>query len=486
MRGPHRVPMRRLVVIGNGMAGGRVVEDILHRDGAERFAITVFGAEPHGSYNRIALPNVLAGSQDARDVVLNPPEWYAENGVTLRAGVAVTKIDRRRRAVHGADGAVYPYDELIIATGSRAAFPPVHGLCGPDGALKPGVFGFRSLDDCDAMVAWARAARRAVVVGGGLLGLEAGRGLLERRVEVEIVHRAERLMNLQLDAEAAAMLRESVEDLGMRVRLNASATRLIGATEVEGLELADGTRLGCDMVVFATGIRPNAELAARAGLRVERAIVVDDALRAVGCDDIHAIGECAQHRGAVQGLWAPAWEQAAVVADRLTGADPNARYGGSKPATRLKVSGVELATMGIVEPDHERDEVVRYSEPRRRIYKTVIVRDGRVAGAILLGDLARSPFLTQAFDNGTVLPEERSALLFDLRTGPADSGVDGLPPEAKVCLCNAVTKAEIQACVVDGKRTLHEVAAATRASTGCGSCSDRVVEVVEWAARKAA
>ena len=478
--------MRRLVVIGNGMAGARFVEEVLDRGGAERFAITVFGAEPGGGYSRIALPNVLSGSQHARDAVLNPPEWYVANGVKLHAGRAAVAINRRARTVTDALGAIHPYDDLIIATGSRPAFPPVSGLRRPDGRLTPGVFGFRSLEDCEAMVAWARDARRVVVVGGGLLGLEAGRGLVERGLDVEIVHRADRLMNLQLDAEAAAMLRESVEELGMRVRLNASAGRLIGEERVQGVELADGTRLACEMVVFATGIRPNAELAARAGLRVERAIVVDDTLSAVGCDHVYAIGECAQHRGDVPGLWAPAWEQARVLADRVTGADPGAQYHGSKPATKLKVSGVQLATMGIVEPDDERDEVVRYSEPRRRIYKSVIIRDGRIAGAILLGDLAGAASLTQALDNATVLPEERAALLFDLRARAARDGVDELGMDAEVCLCNGVSKGDIHACVRDGKRTLSEVSAATRAGTGCGSCRDRVVEVVEWAAREAA
>jgi nitrite reductase (NADH) large subunit len=478
--------MRRLVVIGNGMAGARVVEEILDRGGGDRFAITVFGAEPCGGYSRIALPNVLAGTQDAEDVVLNPLDWYEANGVTLHAGKAIVGIDPRAKTVSDTLGTTHRYDQLIVATGSRPAFPPVEGLHSPDGALKPGAFGFRTLDDCEAMVSWARHVRRVVVVGGGLLGLEAGRGLLERGLDVDIVHRAPRLMNLQLDVEGAAMLRETVEELGMRVRLNASATRLLGERRVEGVELADGTRLECDMVVFATGIRPNSELAAQAGLRVERAILVDDTLRAVGCEDIYAIGECTEHRGAVPGLWAPAWEQAAVVADRLTGADPAAVYHGSKLATKLKVSGVQLATMGRFEPEDERDEVVRYSEPRRRIYKTVIIRDGQVAGAILLGDLARAPFLTQAFDNATVLPEDRAALLFDMDARQTSDGVDELPMHAEVCICNGVSKADIHACVIDGKHTLREVSAATRAGTGCGSCRQRVVEVVQWAAREAA
>jgi nitrite reductase (NADH) large subunit len=473
--------MKRLIVIGNGMAGARVVEEIVTRGGAERFAITIFGAESQGGYNRILLPHVLAGSRDPREIILNPVDWYAENHVTLRAGVPVVAVDPPAGTVSAADGATYPYDELIIATGSRPAFPAVPGLRDPNGNLKRGVFGFRSLADCEAMLAWARNARRVVVVGGGLLGLEAARGLLEHGLDVLVVHRAPRLMNLQLDAEAAAMLRQNVEELGIRVRLQASATGLLGHTSVDGLELSDGTRLPCDMVVFATGIQPNPQLAARAGLKVDRGILVDDAMRAVGSENIYAIGECAQHRGVVHGLLAPAWEQATVVADRLTGADPHASYHGSKPATKLKVSGIELATMGIVEPDHERDEVVRYSEPKRRIYKTVIVRDGRLIGAILLGDLSRTPFLTQALDHGTALPEERASLLFDLGPRPADVGVDQLPQDAHVCDCNGVSKADIQACVAAGKTTIREIAATTRAGTGCGSCTDRVLQVVQSA-----
>jgi nitrite reductase (NADH) large subunit len=474
--------MKRLIVIGNGMAGARVVEEIVARGGAERFAITVFGAEPRGGYNRVLLSDVLGGSRDAREIFLNPVDWYAENRVTLRAGVPAVAVDRRARTVNAADGATYPYDELIIATGSRSAFPAMPGLRDPAGALRPGVFGFRSLADCEAMLAWARDARRVVVVGGGLLGLEAARGLLEHGLDVLVVHRASRLMNLQLDAEAAAMLRQNVEELGIRVRLEASASALLGRAGVDGLVLADGTRLACDMVVFATGIQPSTELAARAGLTVERGIVVDDALRATGSRTIYAIGECAQHRGLVHGLLAPAWEQAAVVADRLTGADPDASYRGSKPATKLKVSGVELASMGIVEPEHERDEVVRYSEPARGIYKSVIVRDGKLIGAILLGDLSRTPFLTQALDHGTALPQERASLLFDLRGRLGEVGVDEMLPEAYVCDCNGVSKADIQACAAAGKTTIREIAAATRAGTGCGSCTDRVLQVVKSAA----
>jgi nitrite reductase (NADH) large subunit len=476
----------RLIVIGNGMAGARVVEDIVDRGGAERFAITVFGAEPHGSYNRTLLPGVLAGAEDPRDILLNPAEWYEENRIALHAGVQVVGIDRRRRTIATADGATHAYDTLVIATGSRPFFPPVDGLQLEDGALKPGVFGFRTMADCEAMLAWARDARGVAVVGGGLLGLEAGRALLERRLAVDVIHRAPRLMNLQLDAEAAAILRTNVERLGMRVHLDAAITRVLGKARAEGLEFANGTWISCDMVVLATGIRPNTDLAARAGLAVERGIVVDDAMRVRDCDDVYAVGECAQHRGATYGLATPIREQTAVLADRLTGADPAARYGGSTLVTRLKVSGVELATIGIAEPEHENDEVARFSEPRRGVYKSAIVRDGKLVGAILLGDLAKAPFLTQAFDQGTALPKDRAALLFDLAGPPPELGATGQPDDAEVCRCNGVSKGAIRASVLAGQRSLPQVAAATRAGTECGSCRAQVVQLIEAALPPAA
>jgi len=475
----------RLVVIGNGMAGARLVEEILDRAGGERFAITVIGAEPHGNYNRILLPKVLAGTQSAREIVLNPRDWYERNGVTLITGAPVVRIDRKARSVTTADGAELPYDKLIVATGSRAAMPAVNGIHDRYEALKPGIFGFRTLGDCEGMVAWARHARRVAVVGGGLLGLEAGRALLERGLEVDVVQRGGRLMNLQLDGNAADILRHKAEAMGMGVHVDARVEGVVGKDRPEALALADGRLLACDMVVFATGIAPNVELAVDAGLPVARGIAVDDGMGVLGCEDVYSVGECAEHRGTMYGLVAPLWEQVAVLADRLTAADPAARYRGSRNATKLKVSGVELATMGVVEPDGAHDEVVRFSEPTRGIYKAAIVRDGRLVGAILLGDIRRAPHLTQALDQGTVLPEDRAALLFDLASGVPAPTVDDLPEQALVCNCNGVSKADISACVAAGERTLAAVAAQTRATTGCGGCKADVVDVMAWAARTA-
>jgi len=474
--------MERLVVIGNGMAGARTVEEILERGGGERFAITVFGDEPHGNYNRISLSNVLAGSEDPRDIFLNPLGWYEEHGVALHAGLRVVRVDPHARVAVSEDGARHPYDVLVIATGSRPHIPPIDGLRDDAGELKAGVFGFRTLEDCDRMLAWAEEARRAAVVGGGLLGLEAARGLKERGLDVEVVHRPSRLMNLQLDEHAAELLRASVERLGIGVRLNASTVQALGDGRVTGLRLADGAEVACDMVVVAAGIRPNVDLAVQAGLTVERGIVVDDAMRCVDDERIFAVGECAQHRGELYGLVAPLWEQAAVIADRLARRDEHAVYRGSKLATKLKVSGVELATMGQPGPEHPDDEVVRFWEPKRGVYKAAVVRDGKLVGATVLGDTSRVPFLMQAFDRGTALPEERVQLLFDLAGPPEQVGAAALPDDAQVCNCNGVSKGQITACVQAGCRTLREVMAGTRAGQGCGSCKGQVAELVALAA----
>ncbi|HWH11010.1 MAG TPA: nitrite reductase large subunit NirB [Solirubrobacteraceae bacterium] len=474
----------KLVVIGNGMAGARTVEEILERGGRDIFEITVFGDEPHGNYNRISLSNVLAGLEEPGAIFLNPLDWYEENAVTLHAGVRVTRIDRFAREVTADDGTLHRYDKLIIATGSRSFFPPIPGLLEDDGRPRRGVFGFRNIADTEQMLDWARGATRVAVIGGGLLGLEAARGLLERGLEAHIVHRGSRLMNMQLDGQAGAILRRGVEDLGIHVHIGTSTARVLVADNgrVAGLQFGDDSKLECDMVVATAGIRPNVELAARAGLTVERAIVVDDAMRAQDEDDIYVVGECAQHRGQVYGLVAPLWEQAVVLAAHLTGADPKAAYHGSKVATKLKVSGIDLATMGLVEPEHDDDEFIQYAEPKRRVYTAVIVRDGKLVGATLLGDVSKVSFLMQAFDRGMVLPEERRSLLFDLGAPAAAASVDELGDDAQVCNCNGVTKGAIRACVDGGARTLRAVMAATRAGSGCGSCKGQVLEVLEWAA----
>jgi nitrite reductase (NADH) large subunit len=479
----EKVP-QQLVVVGNGMAGIRAVEEILTRGGGEQFDITVFGDEPYGNYNRILLSNVLAGSDDPAQIYLNEVDWYAENGIDLRAGVRVVRVDRFARIVYADDGSTTRYDRLVLATGSRSFFPPMTGLWADDTTLADGVFGFRTLDDCVGMIAEAEHRTKAVVIGGGLLGLEAARGLQNRGLTVDVVHAGPTLMNAQLDDPAGTILRRSVEDIGIAVHVEKRTTEVRTSEQgrLTGIVFADGTSIDCDMLVIATGIRPNVGLAQRAGLTVERAIVVDDHMRSIDDDRVYVVGECAQHRGQVYGLVAPLWEQAAVLADHLTGANSAAAYHGSRTATKLKVAGVDVASMGLKAPEHPDDEFVQFSEPKHGVYKTIVIRDGKLVGATLVGDVSKVSFLTQAFDSGLPLPDERVSLMFDIGTPEVAVGVAELSDDAQVCNCNGVSKGALVACVAGGQKSVTGVMAATKAGKGCGSCKQLVAQVVEWAA----
>jgi NAD(P)H-nitrite reductase large subunit/predicted pyridoxine 5'-phosphate oxidase superfamily flavin-nucleotide-binding protein len=472
---------RNLVVIGNGMSGARTVEELLARGGAELFDIAMFGAEPFGNYNRIMLSAVLDGSHQAGEISLNPLEWYERNRIRLHAGIRATRIYRFARRVLGADGSEEPYDNLIIATGSRSFIPPLPGLTQSDGSLKPGVFGFRSLDDCRRMADYATGKKRAAVVGGGLLGLECAHGLLSLGLDVHVIHRSLHLMNQQLDSPAGAILQSQMEEMGIRVHLGADTQKVLGDERVTGLEFKNGETLESDLVVFATGIKPNSEIASQAGLTVERAIVVNNQMRTVDDPRIYAVGECVQHRGQTYGLAAPIWEQVKVLADHITGTNSRAAYHGSKVATRLKVAGVELASMGLTEPGEQRDEVVQFAEPRRGTYKKLIIRDGRLMGGILLGDSSKAASLQHAFESNAPLPEDRINLLFDIGAPPKRVMLEQIPLDAQICSCHAVSKGAIVECVKRGCDTVEAVREATRAGLACGSCAAMVREIVEWA-----
>ena len=465
---------RKLVVIGNGMAGARAVENVLSRDGGDLFAIAMFGDEPYGNYNRIMLSGILNGSKTLDDILINTPEWYADSGVKLHSGDRVVDIDRVAKTVRSASGIVEPYDVLLIATGSKAFVPPFKGAFDAAGRLKPGVFAYRTLDDCRAIAAHAKGARKAVTIGGGLLGLEAARALGGLGCESHVVHLADHLLELQLDATGGGLLRRAMEGFGLQVHTGKATTEVLGADRVTGLAFKDGSTIDCDMVVVAAGVRPNSEIGLRAGLTVERAIVVNDQMQSIDDRSIYAVGECAQHNGKVYGLVAPLWDQAAVFADHVTGRNDQAAYGGSKLATKLKVMGVELASMGITNPRDEHDEVIQFAEPKRGTYKKLILRDGRLVGGILMGEISKAPYLMQAFDRDSPLPEERLALHFDLGTAPPTLSPEEMPAETKVCNCNGVTKGAIGASIAAGCRETQAVMAATRAGTGCGSCKSQV------------
>lgn len=470
-----------LVVIGNGMAGARTVEEILAREGADQFEITMFGDEPTGNYNRILLSNVLNGSYREEEIYLNPLSWYESNHIYLHVGKRAAGLLRRARLVFAEDGSAEPYDKLIIATGSRPYIPHMEGVTMIDGSFKPGVFVFRTLDDCRAIAEYAKGKTSAAVIGGGLLGLEAARGLQNFGLEVHVIQRGGHLMPQQLDPSAGAILKTSMEQLGVNVLLQKSTTAILGPDRVLGLRFSDGSSLDCDMVVISTGINANWEIAAGSGLTVERGIVVDDQMRSVDDRNIYAVGECAQHRGHMYGLVAPLWEQAKVLADHITGRNPRAAYHGSKVATKLKVMGVEVASMGIIEPQYPEDEVVQFAEPKRGTYKKLIIRDGRLVGGILLGDISKAAYLVQAFDKSTPLPDERLRLLFDIGDPPKRVTFEEMSLETQVCNCNGVSKGALIACVKNGKRSAKAVMDATRAGMGCGSCKAMVTEIVEWA-----
>ena len=472
---------QRLVVVGNGMTGARFLEELIARGGADAYDITAFGDEPYGNYNRILLSGVLSGTHEVEDILMTPLQWYEKHGIKLHLNKRAERIDRESKTVYGADGIIEPYDKLVIATGSVPFVPPFDGLGSPNGGWKQGVFVFRSLDDCNKIMSYAANTRRAAVLGGGLLGLEAARGLLNMGLDVHVVHLMDHLMETQLDPDAGAMLQRDIEALGVQLYLNKRTSGLLGEERIEGIAFADGSTLDCDMLVISAGIRANVQLAREAGLDVERGIVIQDTLACSNDPDIYAIGECAQYQGQVYGLVGPCWDQARVLAERLCSADCELVYAGSKVVTKLKVMGIDLSVMGEKEPKIPTDEVVTYKEPSRNVYKKLIIRDNQLAGAIHLGE-AMAPAMTHLFESGATLPANRAELLFSLSGGSQDdASLADLPDSAQVCNCNGVSKGTLVAAAQNGAPSLKAVCDSTRAGTGCGSCKSLVQAILEQA-----
>ncbi|XUW89631.1 FAD-dependent oxidoreductase [Burkholderia sp. M6-3] len=392
----------RLVVIGNGMAGMRTVEELL-KLAPDLYDITVFGAEPYGNYNRIMLSPVLAGEKSVDDIILNSRSWYEENGIRLHAGDPVIAIDRTRRIVRSKNGVEAGYDRLLIATGSKPFLIPVPGHD------LPGVIAFRDIQDVETMLDAARSHRHAVVIGGGLLGLEAANGLMRQGMSVTVVHVTDSLMDRQLDRSASALLQQALERKGLRFLLKANTAEIVGPDRVTAVRFDDGTEVPADLVVMTAGVRPNIDLAKQAGLHCERAIVVDDTLQTYD-PRIYAVGECVQHRTATFGLVAPIWDQARVCGAHLAGAG-HRRYVQRATATKLKVTGVELYSAGdfIGGPDSE-DLVLR--DPRRGVYKRLVIEDNRVIGAVLYGDVKEGAWYFDLIQSRTDISSLRSHLLF--------------------------------------------------------------------------
>jgi len=467
----------RLVVVGNGMAGLACLEAVLQRD--PRWRATVFGEERALGYNRILLSAVLAGECAAEDAITHDAAWYEARGVALHAGVRVTAIDRERRCVRDDAGRETGYDRLILATGSEAWLPPI------EGADRAGVHVFRTLADTAAILAESRRARRAVVIGGGLLGLEAARGLAKRGLDTTVVHLMPWLMEQQLDAAAGALLRDAMQRLAVRVLLERRTLRLeggAGGARVERVVLEGGETLDADLVVVAAGIRPRVELARAAALDVKRGIVVDDFLRTSDAA-IYAVGECVEHRGRCYGLVAPLYEQGLALA-RALGGDFARPYEGSLVHSKLKVAGVKLMSVGRFAPSREAasSESLRVEDTGAGLYRKVVLEDGRVVGAILMGRIDDGARLVNLVARGVTVQddaERRSLLLGSLAPGAATAAAEAdelaavaeLPDEAGVCGCMGVAKGAIVAAIEAGATTLAEVQRATRASTSCGSCA---------------
>ncbi|MFJ4097962.1 FAD-dependent oxidoreductase [Amycolatopsis japonica] len=470
---------RSVVIAGYGMAGARLADEIQRRDPeGERVRLTVVGAEEHTAYNRVLLSSVVAGTMRPEAVRLHDDEWPSRTRADLRRGVSATSIDRDKRRVHLDDGSTVDYDALVLATGANPWMPPVEGLePGPD------VVAFRTLDDCARILDAAKLGAPVAVLGGGLLGLEAARGLAGRGNLVTVVHPMPHIMERQLDAESARVLTRKLEELGVAFRLGVGAARYVSG---DGLKLDDGTHVPADLIVVSTGVRPETKLAVDAGLTVEGGIVVDDLLR-TSDGRIHAIGDCAQHPGAFGGLVQPAWEQAAVVADLVTGAKSASRYRGTQAVTRLKARGIDLTALGetMTGADDPTAEVLTFSDPAGCRYGKLVVRENRVAGAILLGLPDAAATITQLYDRGTPVPEDRLAVLLgrSLPPGaPSASSPADLPASAVICRCNAVTKGRLVEAWRGGATDVPALAGATRATTGCGGCKDAVSGVAKWLA----
>lgn len=393
----------RLVIIGNGMAGARTLEELLSL-AADRYELTVFGAEPFGNYNRILLSPLLAGEKTLDEIMINDVQWYTDRGITLRAGKKVTRIDRSRRQVVAGDGTSAAYDRLLLATGSVPFVVPISG-----NDLE-GVITFRDISDVNAMLAAARTDKRyAVVIGGGLLGLEAAYGLLKQGMEVTVVHLLDTLMERQLDTVAAAMLKRNLERQGLRFLMEAQTEAILGDGRVSGVRFKNGLEIPADLVVVAVGIRPNIELAKSSGIYCERGIVVNDTLQTYDpC--VYAVGECVQHRGMTYGLVAPLWEQARVCANQLAGIG-NARYLGSVTSTQLKVTGINLFSAGDFN-GHEGGEAIVLQDSAQGIYRKLVLKDNRVQGAVLYGDTVDGTWYLRLMREQTDIGGFREQLVF--------------------------------------------------------------------------
>ncbi|MCI4663792.1 MAG: nitrite reductase large subunit NirB [Neomegalonema sp.] len=468
---------QKLIVIGAGMAAGRLLEEIFDREPGA-YDVTLFNAEPRGVYNRIMLSPVLAGDTTYEEIVTQDDAWYAKHGVKTHFGCAVTAVDPTAKTVTDAKGGVHTYDKLIVATGSNPFIIPVPGHD------LPGVVAYRDLEDTEAMAKLAKTPNaKAVVIGGGLLGLEAAAGMRIHGAEVTVLHLMPTLMERQLDEAAGSLLRRSLEEKGVKVLTGANTEAVMGDAEtgVTGVRLKDGTEIPADLVCMAVGIRPNAGLGKEIGLEINRGVIVDDQMR-TSLPDIYAVGECVEHRGQVYGLVAPLYEMAKVLAAHLTG-DAEAAYVGSVTSTKLKVTGCDVFSAGDFAEGEGREEIV-FRDAAKGVYKRIVLENDKIVGAVMFGDTADGSYFFQLLKDGSDVSDIRETLIF----GPAFANgssldpmaaVAALPDEAEICGCNGVCKgAIVEAITSKGLTTLGEVQAHTKASSSCGTCAGLVEQVM--------
>ncbi|WP_422074565.1 nitrite reductase large subunit NirB [Tranquillimonas rosea] len=464
--------MQKLVVIGAGMASGRVLEHLFETD-PDAYDVTLFNAEPRGNYNRIMLSPVLSGEKSYDEIVTHDDDWYGERNITCRFGERVMGIDRARKVVIGEHGEA-PYDKLILGTGSDPFIIPI------EGHDLPGVISYRDLDDTNAMIEASGApGGSAVVIGGGLLGLEAAAGLRLRGMEVTVLHLAGHLMERQLDEAAGYLLQKDLEKRGITVLTGASTKAIRGTDQVEGVTLEDGTEIDAGLVVMAVGIRPAATLAKEAGLEVGKAVKVDAQMQ-TSDPDIYAVGECVEFDGTLFGLVAPLYEQARVLARTLAGEED--AFVVKQLSTKLKVTGCDLFSAGDFAEGEGREDIV-FRDPARGVYKRLVIEDDKLVGAVMYGDTADSNWFFGLIKDGTEIEEMRETLIF----GPGFQGgaaadpmaaVAALPPEAEICGCNGVCKGQIVDAIQDGATDLGTVKTATKASASCGTCTNLVEQLL--------
>jgi len=460
----------RLVVIGNGMAGMRTVEELL-KIAPEAYDITVFGEEPYGNYNRIMLSPVLAGEKTIDGIMLNDLAWYDDNHIKLHKGKKVVEVNRKLRTVIADDGTKETYDRLLIATGSRPFIIPVPGHD------LPGVVAFRDIADVDAMLDAAKQYKNAVVIGGGLLGLEAANGLMQQGMQVRVVHIMNTLMERQLDEPAAKMLRRSLEERGMEFIMGAQTESLSGDGRVQKINFKDGASVDADIVVMAVGIRPNIELAQKIGIHCERGIVVNDTMQTFD-PRIYSVGECVQHRNQTYGLVAPLFEMAKVCANHLA-RHGIGRYTGSVTSTKLKVTGIDLFSAGDFIGDNNTEDLI-FQDAAQGVYRKLVVKDNRIQGAVMYGDTIDGSWYFDLMRDSTDITDFRASILFgQAHLGDSGHGDDNrvasMADTAEICGCNGVCKGDIVKAITEKKLfTLDDVRAHTKASSSCGSCTGLV------------